>query len=497
MRDYKLMLDNYIFEIWKNSRLKTLKTGYVFLGRGRKFYLKSVPGLIMLILLNSCVQTDDFDLPEIQESEITVDGNLTGITAVKGNFNAETGEIYTFRDTDTYFEAYVVSSDEGGNFYKELVLQDKPENPTAGIVILVDDNSLHDTFNFGRKVFVKLDGLSLWYNNGVLQLGIQNRGDVVAIPNSLIDEHLIRSEITAEIVPLKLKITDFSENYKNLYVQVDHVQFNRNLVRDEHIFSFASENIDEYDGTRQLESCESGSTTTLSTSSFADFKSLLLPQESGSVKAVLSRDFYDDFYVLVLNSPEGLDFSGERCDPEFFKCAGNIAEGPEVIFSEDFTEVTTLTALASRGWRNVNVSGGSEKFKPGTRNGNRYFRISAYNTTENLLEAWLVTPGIELDSTRGEVFSADVMASFDNATILNMYVTTNFTGNPLTTDWQLLEANIPVGPSSQNAIAYTNTKIDISCLEGTVHFGFHYLGGIPDKTTTYDVDNLRVTGFSN
>jgi hypothetical protein len=451
----------------------------------------------ILLFLTSCVQTDDFDLPEIEEKEVVVEGNLTSISAVKGNFNIETGEIYTFQDTGIYFEAYVVSSDEGGNFYKELVLQDKPENPTAGIVILVDDNSLHDSFNFGRKIFVKPDGLSLWYNNGVLQLGIQNRGDVVAIPNSLIDEHLIRSEVTAEIVPLKLKITDFSDRYKNLFVQVDNVQFNRNLVRDEHIFSFASENVDEYDGVRQLESCASGATAMLSTSTFADFRSLLLPQESGSVKAVLSRDFYDDFYALVLNTPRDLEFSGERCDPVFFKCGENLTEGPEVIFNEDFTDVTTLTALRNRDWRNVNVSGGSEKFKPGTRNGNRYFRISAYNTTENLLEAWLVTPGIDLSGSTGEVFSADVMASFDNATILDIYVTTNFTGNPKTTEWQLLEANIPMGPTSQNGTAYTNTKIDISCLEGTAHFGFHYLGGIPDKTTTYDVDNVRVTGFSN
>ncbi|MDT0675227.1 DUF5689 domain-containing protein [Autumnicola musiva] len=449
----------------------------------------------LILLFTSCVQTDDFDLPEAELNEITIEGNLTSITAVKGNFNAETGEIYTFRDTGIYFEAYVVSSDEGGNFYKELVLQDKPENPTSGIVILVDDNSLHDSFNFGRKVFVKPDGLSLWYNNGVLQLGIQNRGNVVAIPASLIDEHLIRSEITAEIVPLKLKITDFSDRIKNLFVQVDNVQFNRNLVRDEHIFSFASENTDEYDGIRQLESCESGATAMLTTSTFADFKSLLLPQESGSIRAVLGRDFYDDFYVLALNTPRDLEFSGERCDPEFFKCGNNLNEGPEVIFNEDFTEVTTLTALANRGWRNLNVSGGSGKFKPGTSNGNRYFRISAYNTTENLLEAWLVTPGVNLDGTTGEVFSADVMASFDNATILDIYVTTDFTGNPKTTEWQLLEANIPMGPSSQNATAYTNTKIDISCLEGTVHFGFHYLGGVPDKTTTYDVDNVRVTGF--
>ncbi|MDT0691194.1 DUF5689 domain-containing protein [Salegentibacter sp. F188] len=461
----------------------------------RKFYLTLNLTVISLLLLNSCVTTDDYDLPEIDNIEVDFEGNLTSISAVKGSYDPVADEIYTFQNTDTYFEGFVVSSDEGGNFYKELVLQDKPENPLAGIVVLVDENSLHETFNFGRKIYVKLDGLSLGYNNGLLQLGIQNRGDVVAIPNSMIDEHLIRSEQTAEIIPLRLKISDFREQYKNLFVQVENVQFNRNLVRDEHIFSFASETIDEYDGERQLESCESGATAVLSTSTFADFKALLLPQQSGSVKAVLSRNFYDDFYALVVNTPEDLNFSGERCDPEFFKCGDNETMGPEVLFNEDFTDVSTLTALNSRGWKNLNVSGGSEKFKPGTRNGNRYFRISAYNTTENPLEAWLVTPEINLDGTSGEVFSADILASFDNATILEIYVTTNFTGNPKTTEWQLLDGNIPVGPSNQNGTVFRNSKIDISCLEGTVNFGFRYHGAVPDKTTTYDVDNVRVTGY--
>ncbi|MDT0645623.1 DUF5689 domain-containing protein [Zunongwangia sp. F260] len=450
---------------------------------------------IFSLLLNSCVKTDDYDLPEIEDILVDFDGSLTSISAVKGSYDPIADEIYTFQNTNTYFEGYVVSSDEGGNFYKELVLQDKPENPLDGIVILVDENSLHETFNFGRKVYVKLDGLSLGYNNGLLQVGIQNRGDVVAIPNAMIDEHLIRSEQTAEIVPLKLKITDFRDEYKSLFVQVENVQFNRNLVRDEHIYSFASETIDQYDGERQLESCESGATAVLSTSSFSDFKSLLLPQQSGSIKAVLSRNFYDDFYVLVLNNPQDLNFSGERCDPVFMNCGENPTPGSEVLFNEDFTDVNTLTALNSRGWKNLNVSGGSEKFKPGTRNGNRYFRISAYNTTENPLEAWLVTPGINLDQTSQEVFSADILASFDNATILEIYVTTSFTGNPKTTEWQLLDGKIPVGPSSQNGTVFRNTKIDISCLDGTVNFGFRYLGAAPDKTTTYDVDNVRVTGY--
>src|SRR5690606_21261975 len=188
-------------------------------------------GIILLFMLGSCVKTDDFEIPEANTKDPEIEGNLTTIAAVKNHFNFETGEIYTFRETESYFEGYVISSDEGGNFYKKLVLQDKPSNPSAGILILIDDTSLYNTFNFGRKVFIRLDGLSLGFNNGVLQLGKQNRGDVVALPQALIDNHIRRTSEAATITPLIVEIEDFQEKYKNLVIRLEEVQFNRNLVR--------------------------------------------------------------------------------------------------------------------------------------------------------------------------------------------------------------------------------------------------------------------------
>lgn len=456
----------------------------------KKFY---VTGIFAAFLVISCVKTDDFTLPEANSEEIIPDGEVTAISAIKSNFDEETEEIYTFSETNTYMEAYVVSSDEGGNFYKELVLQDRPSNPTAGILLLVDDNSLFETFNFGRKIYVKLDGLSLWKNNGVIQLGKQNRGDVVDIPNSLIDNHLIRTMETAEITPLSLEISQFNENYKNLYIRVNDVQFNRNLVRNDSRFTFAGETIDEYDGERQLESCATGATAILSSSTFSDFKSLLLPRGSGSVEGVLSRDFYDTYYVIAINTPEALDFTGERCDPDYLKCGDNISPGPEVLFEENFSGITSAEKLEAEGWTNINVSGGEEKYKPGTFDGDRYIRISAFNTEENPLEAWLVTPAIDFRNSSSQLLFFEIMASYDNATILEVYATTEYSGNPLTTEWLPLDANIPVGPTSLYGKNFKSSHLDISCLEGEVHFAFRYLGGAPDKTTTYDIDNIRVT----
>ena len=119
-------------------------------------------------------------------------------------------------------------------------------------------------------------------------------------------------------------------------------------------------------------------------------------------------------------------------------------------------------------------------------------RISAYNTNESPLEAWLVTPEIQLTEAYDEILSFDILSSYDNGLLLSVYVTQNFTGDIGTTEWIPLDANIPLGPSSANSTVFKNSKINLSCLTGSVWIGFRYLGSAPDKTTTYDLDNVRI-----
>ena len=165
-----------------------------------------------------------------------------------------------------------------------------------------------------------------------------------------------------------------------------------------------------------------------------------------------------------------------------------------IIFVIYFDGVTSNTILNSRGWTNLNVSGGEKKFTPALSAGNRILRISAYNTNESPLEAWLVTPGIDLTNSIDENLSFDILSSYDKGLILEVYITQNFTGDPGTTEWTELDANIPLGPSSSNARIFKTSNIDISCLEGEIWVAFRYLGSTYDKTTTYDLDNVRVLG---
>lgn len=437
----------------------------------------------------SCVEDDDFDIPEVSTTDPEIDGEVVTIGSVLGIIEQNEGENFTI-ESNIYVEGYVISSDEGGNFFEELIIQDKPENPTAGIRISVNLNPLSTRYNFGRKVFVKLQGLTVGITNGVGAIGTVDGNRVGQIQESQAENVILRTSETAEIVPLPVSISDFSNNLENLYIQLDNVQFPRSSVLIDSPLTFAAEPSDEFDGERVLESCDTGNTTIVSTSTFADFRFLTLPTQAGSMAGVLSRDFFDDFYIFVLNTPETINFDQERCDPDLLFCDGP-SGGNTIIFDEDF-EVSSINNLT--GWSNVNVSGGNLDYIIGSFSGDSYAQISGFNSGETDSEAWLVSPMIDLSSTSEEDLSLQIQTNFDNGNILTIFITDNYTGDPSTTEWTQLDLDVPSGPGNGFGSFEPVGPTNISCAGENVWIGFRYISTDPDATTRYHIDDITITG---
>ena len=390
-----------------------------------------------------------------------------------------------------FLEGYVVSSDESGNFFEELIIQDTPENPTAGIRVLIDVSALHTFYEFGRKVLVRLDGLSLGIENGVLTLGGLDGARIRQIPASQQDEIIEVSEELATITPLEITFDDFSNSLLNMFVKISNVQFTSEAVLTDDL-TFAGEPTDDIKGERVLESCSSGRSAILSTNTLADFNRLKLPPQRGSFEGILSKNFSGDTFNLILNDPTGLVFEiDERCD-DGIECLGSSGD-TTVIFEEGFS-VTNFSSLIAEGWVNVNVGGGIELFEIASLAGNRYPKISAFRTEENPLEVWLVTPEIDLDGSTNEAFSCDIEAAFDDGLFLEIFITDNFTGDGTTTEWKPLKAAIPRAPGGGFGGFEPVGPINISCFNGGVRIAFRYLGGDPEATTRYHIDNVIVTG---
>ena len=467
----------------KIHKMKTLKINKIILL------------LIGLVVFNGCVEDDDFNTPEIAIDEPNIPDNAkVQIAAVAGELaqaqgggsldytNEDETYSYTFNENDLFME---------GNFFEEIIIQDKFENPTIGIKLLLDVNPVFTRYEVGRKIYVKLNGLSVGITNGVLTLGTLNGNEVDKIPSASETNVIQRSSTKETLVPLPMAFADFADNKTNLYVQLQDVQFNRNQATGDNPLTYASESSDEFDGERTLESCASSSSVIFSTSTFADFKSLTLPSGRGSMNAVLTKDFFGEVFNVVINTPEDINFdSTDRCDPDFLECTGP-SGGGSAIFEEDFEG---FAGYAAEGWTNVNVSGGSTTWITGSFSGSTYAQISGFSSGDDEINVWLVTPTVDMDNTSGEELSFDVQSNFDNGTILTVLVSSDFTGDPTTATWQLLDATIPVGPSGGFGSFAGVGPINVSCIDGNVNFAFFYEGSDPSATTRYHVDNIEITG---
>ena len=452
--------------------------------------------VLLLMGMLSCIPNDDFEVPQLsQQSPISLAADKeVRLSALKNSFDPLTRNTISFHDSGTYLIGFVVSSDQAGNFYKELVIQDKPENPTAGIMLKIDQRSLSDRYTIGQKVIIMLDGLSMGLDNGILKLGKLVEESIETIAASQMEQFVIRTPEILEVVPRKVTIADFDPATESLFVQVDDVQFDATLLSSK-LQTLAGETSDEFQGERDLIECTTQERIVLSTSTFADFKTLQLSTKSGSASGILSKNFTGDYYVLRLNTATDLNLSEEkRCDVAYLQCktTQHLLETPLVLFEEDFNTIKKTVQLDEIGWINTNSNSDPKRWenKKVPNIDNRHMTISAFNSRYNPLECWLITPPIDLDQTTNEVLTFDIQSKFNNAKALTIWATTNYSEAPGSTDWQQLDIILP----SKHSNTVRIPPYPLHCLSGEVRIGFRYLGRDPGATSTYILDNILISG---
>ena len=445
-----------------------------------------------LFLFCGCLPQDDFNLPLNLPPEVAVNVN-SNLEAVINASKQSEESIYTFSDNDeAIIEGYVISSDEGGNFYKTMIIQDASENPAFGIAIRIDLKAFYTKYNFGRKIYIKLSGLSIIEEKGQFILGYLIGNALVNIPNTLIDNFILRSQITEEIDPRKIRLEELSDKMINTYIEVSDLQFSRDAQGK----TFAGERFDRYNGERILEQCDNLVKSFLYTSTYSDFRSKLLPNGKFSLRAVLSKDYYTDKVVFILNNPDFLKpDDSDRCDPVYYNCTHENDMGNKVIYYEDFESFKSTSDIENQGWTNANVNFGNGRFKKRSRNENSFLQISAYNSQETVMDVWLVSPRIDLDKSEDERLTFKTRSTFEKGRVLTVWICNDFEEKIETASWQLLDVDISDGTIDNSNMEFTTSgAVDLGCLEGEINLGFRYLGSDPGVSTTYDLDNILILG---
>jgi hypothetical protein len=455
---------------------------------------------IALIPVQACIPEMNFESPQLEQPgmELKTNANLSGLI---NSYLQSEQEILTFDGSEEIIVGVlVVSSDEGGNFYKRLVVQDLSGAEVRGISILIDLRSYFTKYPVGSKLYIKVNGLSLFGENGSFTLGFRNQDRMEPIPEMVLNQFLIRSGVQENLKTSLRQASDLDENDINTRVRLKGVQFEKDDLGK----TFAAESYDTYNALRRLKTCSDESSLFMSTSIYSDFKHELLPVSTFEVIGILSRE-YGDQLSLIINNPDDLVAdNSSRCDDEFMECESSYSKensqvtnhmGKNVLFYENFEGIQSTREISTIGWSNVNVNFGNGKFVRRSSNDNTFIRISAYGTQESTMEVWLVSPEIDLDKTRGEILTFDSRATFNEGRLLSVWISTDYEYDLRQATWYRLYAKVSEGSShSDNEKFISSGEISLDCIEGAVRIAFRYLGGDPGPSTNYDLDNFLITG---
>lgn len=278
--------------------------------------------LSLTVFLTSCVQDDEYSTPDLQGKCQTLTPTKT-IAEVKTAYANNTATI----TDDIIIEGYVSSSDESGNVYKTIYLQDAPENPSQGLVVSVDAVSTYTSYPQGSKVYIKLKGLAFGKYGNVLQVGYNNLDPVTntitfgRIPEKLVGNHLVRScDPKAKIVPKVITLSQLSSSIDPLIgalVQVNNAEFPVNLLCNVYAPNGTSVDRQIVDPTRNTPA----TTRVVRNSGYATFASEQLPSGNGTFVGVLSR--YNSTYQFYINRVSDLNMKGPRLDGSTPSCTFN------------------------------------------------------------------------------------------------------------------------------------------------------------------------------
>ena len=254
----------------------------------------------LALVFNSCVKTD-IDEPPYNTNYPTYNANFS-IKQLKAMHTLGGFETIT---EDYIIKAVVVADDKTGNFYKTLVIQDS----TAGIDLRINATNLFNIYPVGRRVYVKVKGMTIGDYNGNLQLGagtyLDDNGDkaLSSIEEPLLDNYLIKGEFNIPVIPTVRTLSELGPNDENTLIQLNGME-----VADADLGKTYADF--QINSNRTFKDC-SNKTVTVRTSGYSTFALKGLPQGNGSMVAIYT--VFGTTKQLFVRDTVDLQLNGTRC----------------------------------------------------------------------------------------------------------------------------------------------------------------------------------------
>ncbi len=174
--------------------------------------------ITILLLLQACDK--GYDSPTSHGEELIVS---TTLAALRSRYAGQSIRI----EEELIVAGRVTSSDRAGNFYRSLTI----ESHDAAAELMVGLDHLHNDYPIGTKLYVRLQGLTVGEQRGVLQIGHEadpaSGFAVDYLPSkAAVDQHIVRSsDPIAEPIPLDCTIAQLSPEMAGRLVRIKQLTY--------------------------------------------------------------------------------------------------------------------------------------------------------------------------------------------------------------------------------------------------------------------------------
>lgn len=457
--------------------------------------MKYILSLSIFATLVSCVNSDNYSAPDA--SNFCVEVPVTTTVAAVASTATSTVKQYT---ADDVIEAYVTSSDEGGNFFKSISMVSV--DGTKGFSVPVDSYNLYSKYEPGRKVFINLKN-KYYYNSPVsssLEIGdLLDNGDpqpdevgrisgityekVLRRSCTKVDENVLVNNFT---IPAALNNANL-----NKLIEISNVQFSDANVGK----PYFDENNQIGGATNNIVTDLSGNSIVVRISEFASFSGNKIPALNGKIRGVLTK--FGTGFQFMVRTEKDIMLTNPRIDTAP-PIVGNTTTF-DATLNEPFTSYVTTNQQNFPKYIN-DADLGPRYWQLKSFSGNKYIEISSFAGSGNsgvpskcffmvpvdFTAANSFTFKEEMRFYRGEVAlkvyyirSADYVpgAVVDRSKLVN--ITSSFT------------ITYPAIGASENAFNSAGTYNIPASLTGTGYFVFEHVG-TETSTTTVQVDDIAI-----
>lgn len=189
---------------------------------------------------------------------------------------------------DSIIYGVVTADDKSGNFYKQIMIQDS----TAGINVVIANTYLYNDYPAGRKVYIKLAGLTLINYKGTPELVYATSatgGAPTGIPPNLQDSFIVKASYPNVVTPLEVRMEDLANPnpYLCKLIKINNVEFDTSSMNK----VYALPGAQAISTSRTIIGCVNGTQTgsvTLYNSGFAWFFNSIEPPGYGSITGIFT-----------------------------------------------------------------------------------------------------------------------------------------------------------------------------------------------------------------